>query len=315
MPSNPDPLPSPIVSHVLPESSRVRQVVIGTGIIVVCGALIIALALLRQLPGFAGEFFGKIAGMLSTPLIMEGAIGLLGFLALLTFNHIRRLREGDDFVTLDVPETDFPLGDGAAASGGSGMFIVLEGIDGTGKSTHVARLAEWFRNQGREAVTSFEPTRGPWGNKLRESASSGRLSPDEELELFLKDRREHVEQLIRPSLEAGKVVILDRYYFSTMAYQGARGIDIHDIRARNEAFAPKPDHLFILDLDVDTALARIGARGDTANEFEKREALQKCREIFLSLTAEPFAHLVDASQSLDAVQEQIRSCLGAIKAE
>lgn len=189
------------------------------------------------------------------------------------------------------------------------MFIVLEGIDGTGKSTQARRLAEWFRSRGREVVTSREPTDGPWGTRLRESAAAGRLSADEELRYFLKDRRQHVDELIRPSLEAGKVVILDRYYFSTMAYQGARGFDPGEIRIKNEAFAPVPDHLFILDLDVDTALERVGARGDTANEFERRDALQKCREIFLTLRDEPFAHVVDTSGGLEQVQAEIRGKL------
>lgn len=190
------------------------------------------------------------------------------------------------------------------------MFIVLEGIDGTGKSTQTGLLADWLREQGREVVLSREPTDGPFGRQLRESAATGRLAPEEELELFLKDRQEHVETLIAPALAAGKVVILDRYYFSTMAYQGARGFDPAEIRRRNEEFAPLPDHLFLLDLDLDTALGRIGTRGDTANEFEQRDALAKCREIFLSLTDEPFAHLIDSNAPLDEVQRRIRACLG-----
>ncbi|MFC7336379.1 dTMP kinase [Haloferula chungangensis] len=189
------------------------------------------------------------------------------------------------------------------------MFIVLEGIDGTGKSTQCQLLADWFREQGREVVTSREPTDGPWGSKLRQSAATGRLSPEDELDYFLKDRSQHVEELIKPSLEAGKVVILDRYYFSTMAYQGSRGFDPTEIRQKNEAFAPIPDHLFILDLDVDTAHSRIGGRGDSANEFEKRDSLQKCRDIFLSLTGEPFVHLIDSHGTLEDVQKAIRAVL------
>jgi dTMP kinase len=181
------------------------------------------------------------------------------------------------------------------------MFIVIEGIDGTGKSTQAQRLAEFFRAKGREVVLDYEPTRGPHGMKLRASLTEGRFPPEEELELFLADRREHVEQVIKPSLAAGKVVILDRYYFSNMAYQGATGFDPLEIRRRNEAFAPPPDLLFILDLDVDTALHRIGARGDTANEFEKRESLERCREIFLSLKDEPFARVIDVSGSPEDV--------------
>jgi dTMP kinase len=187
-----------------------------------------------------------------------------------------------------------------------GLFIVLEGIDGTGKSTQARLLADWFRQQGREVVASREPTDGPWGSKLRATAATGRLPAEDELDLLLRDRRDHVAQVIAPALAAGKVVILDRYYFSTMAYQGSRGMDPAEIRRQNEAFAPVPDLLFILDLDVDTALSRIGGRGDTANEFEKHESLAKCRAIFLTLVGEPFVHLISTGQGADAVQARLR---------
>jgi dTMP kinase len=186
-----------------------------------------------------------------------------------------------------------------------GLFIVIEGIDGTGKSTQAKRLGEWFTAQGREVVLSREPTNQPWGKKLRESAATGRLSPQDELDYFLKDRRQHVEELILPSLAAGKVVILDRYYFSTMAYQGIRGFDPTEIRRKNEEFAPRPDRLIILDLDVDSALARIGSRGDNANEFEQRDSLACCREIFLSLQGESFTRVIPSGGSLDDVTQQI----------
>ena len=192
-----------------------------------------------------------------------------------------------------------------------GLFIVIEGIDGTGKSTQSKRLAEWFRSRGREVVLSREPTDGPWGKKLRESATTGRLSAEEELECFLNDRREHVEMSIKPALAEGKVVILDRYYFSTMAYQGARGFDPSEIRRRNEAFAPQPDLLLILDLSVESAHGRIGARGDTANEFEQCDTLSRCREIFLSLRDEPFACVIDAEPSLNEVTADILSVVTA----
>lgn len=187
----------------------------------------------------------------------------------------------------------------------AGLFIVIEGIDGTGKSTQAKRLGEWFTSQGREVVLSREPTAGPWGQKVRESAATGRLSPEDELQYFLNDRLQHVEELIKPSLAAGKVVILDRYYFSTMAYQGARGFDPNEIRRKNELFAPVPDLLLIMDLDVDTALTRIGARGDTANEFEQRDNLTRCREIFLSLQNEPFARVICSNGTLDEVAKRV----------
>jgi len=186
-----------------------------------------------------------------------------------------------------------------------GYLIVLEGIDGTGKSTQARLLGDHLRGQGREVVLSREPTDGPHGRQLRESATAGRLSAEEELGLFLSDRREHVETLIRPALEAGKIVILDRYYFSTMAYQGARGFDPEEIRRANEAFAPPPDLLLVLDLPLDTALARIGVRDGAVNEFERREGLARCREIFRSVEA-PCVRVIDAGQSVQAIQAAIR---------
>jgi dTMP kinase len=186
-----------------------------------------------------------------------------------------------------------------------GLFIVIEGIDGTGKSTQAKRLGEWFTTQGRDVVLSREPTAGPWGQKVRESAATGRLSPEDELQYFLNDRLQHVDELIKPSLAEGKVVILDRYYFSTMAYQGSRGFNPQEIRRKNELFAPSPDLLLIMDLDVDTALTRIGARGDTANEFEQRDNLERCREIFLSLRNEPFVRVVPSDGTLDEVAKRV----------
>src|SRR5207302_10040024 len=118
-----------------------------------------------------------------------------------------------------------------------GWLVVVEGIDGAGKSTVVRRLAEHCAARGLACVTSGEPTRGPWGMRLRQSMSEGRLSLEEELELFLKDRAEHVAKVICPSLAAGKVVVLDRYYLSTAAYQGARGADPGKILETNERFA------------------------------------------------------------------------------
>jgi len=193
-----------------------------------------------------------------------------------------------------------------------GILIVIEGIDGTGKSTQARMLEEWMLGRGRSVVRDREPTDGPWGKRLRESAATGRLSPEDELEYFLRDRQEHVEKMIAPSLAAGTDVILDRYYFSTMAYQGARGFDPAEIRSRNEAFAPLPDLLLILELPVDAAISRIGVRGDSANEFEKRENLERCRDIFLSLAGEPFAHVIPSDCGIDEVQAKLRAVVGGM---
>ena len=187
-----------------------------------------------------------------------------------------------------------------------GFIVAFEGIDGSGKTTHSRLLAEWLVEKGHEVLVEHEPTQGPWGRKLRESGSSGRLSPQQELDYFIEDRKQHVTEVILPAVSSGKNVVLDRYYFSNMAYQGTRGLDIDEIRRINEEFAPKPDLLLILDIEVDEALARIGARGDIANEFEKKENLERCREIFLSLAKESFVEIIPTKTSSDEVESEIR---------
>ncbi|MGJ8725147.1 MAG: dTMP kinase [Roseibacillus sp.] len=185
-----------------------------------------------------------------------------------------------------------------------GSLIIFEGIDGTGKSTQLQLLAKVLEEQGEVVVTSREPTTGPFGQKLRASMSEGRLSPKEELALFHDDRRDHVEHLILPALAAGKVVLLDRYYFSTMAYQGARGFDPKKIREENESFAPIPDHVFLLEVPVEVALERIGDRDGSGNTFEQEENLCACDAIFKSID-EPYIHRVDANQAPEAIHTDI----------
>ena len=193
-----------------------------------------------------------------------------------------------------------------------GWLVVLEGIDGSGKSTVLRRLAEYCASRGLDAVVSSEPTRGQWGMKLRQSMTDGRLTLDEELALFLKDRAEHVETLIRPALEAGKVALLDRYYFSTAAYQGARGVEPEKILVENEKFAPEPDLVILLDFDPAAGLDRIRARGDAPNHFEQLEQLQQVRQIFLTLDR-ACIRKVDAAQPADAVgRECVRLLEGAL---
>src|SRR5262249_2995513 len=123
-----------------------------------------------------------------------------------------------------------------------GLFIVFEGVDGAGKTTQLRLLDECLRREGYDVVCLKQPTEGTGGTKLRDLAHHGRepVSPAPELEWFIQDRREDVEQNIRPALACGQIVLLDRYYFSTIAYQGALQLDPEEIRVRNQAFAPPP---------------------------------------------------------------------------
>jgi dTMP kinase len=189
----------------------------------------------------------------------------------------------------------------------SGFLLVIEGIDGAGKSTLQRRLADWCRQQRLSVVTSREPTDGPYGRALRDSARTGRLAIDEELELFLKDRRQHVQTVIQPALTLGDVVILDRYYFSTAAYQGARGLDPLEILRANEAFAPTPDLVLLLDIDPMRGHARIGQRSDTPDDFEGAAYLAEVRRIFLSLDR-PFIQRIDATRDAELVCGDAIAC-------
>jgi dTMP kinase len=191
-----------------------------------------------------------------------------------------------------------------------GILVALEGIDGAGKTTQARELAAALSRANVPFVTTKEPTGGPWGVKIRSSAQTGRMPIQEELAAFLADRREHIADLINPALEAGKVVIIDRYYPSTVAYQGARGLDPDELLRAN-AFAPKPDILLILDVAPQVGLARVRSRGDVADLFEKEDELARAREIFLRLAGDPQTHVLDATQPLETITNTVQGIVGA----
>lgn len=190
----------------------------------------------------------------------------------------------------------------------SGVLVVFEGIDGAGKTTQAAALAQRLSGLGIDVVTSKEPTNGPWGTKLRASAQTGRLPPDEELAAFVADRKEHVSSLIQPALQAGKVVIVDRYYYSTAAYQGVRGMDPDEIVRENETFAPRPHLLVILDVPPKVGVERIRTRGDEANLFEREADLEKSGAIFGAMRGDHVLH-VDGAKSVSEVSLAIFQAL------
>lgn len=190
-----------------------------------------------------------------------------------------------------------------------GSLIVFEGIDGTGKSTQIQLLARYLRGIGLEVVTDFEPTRGEWGMKVRNAAASGtRLSLEEEINCLLQDRREHVRTLIEPALAAGKWVLLDRYYLSMMAYQGASGVNVEEIREMNEAFAPMPDAAFWLDIPVEMSLERMNARGNGQDAFENEPFLMEVARMYSNMEM-PWLHRIEADGSIAETQSRIREVL------
>jgi dTMP kinase len=165
----------------------------------------------------------------------------------------------------------------------AGYLIAVEGIDGTGKSTLCSALGEWLAARDIDHTLSREPTDGPFGRRIREIARGDRdgTTLEEELRLFVEDRKQHVADVILPNLRAGRVVVLDRYFYSTIAYQGARGADASSILDLHRPFAPLPDLLVILRLDVPAALHRIRhARGSAPDAFEGEAYLKRVAALF-----------------------------------
>ena len=193
-----------------------------------------------------------------------------------------------------------------------GLLIVFEGLDGAGKTTQLALLGEYLTSRGHAVVCLHEPTDGPWGQMLRRLMREGRggVTPETELEWFLNDRREHVDQQIRPALERKEIVLLDRYFFSTMAYQGALGHDPRDIQVRNQAFAPLPDLLLLLDLPPDVGWQRLNQRG-VPSHFERLDYLKQVAQIFDAMDF-PYLRRIKADQEPEAVQSQIRDEVQAL---
>ena len=193
--------------------------------------------------------------------------------------------------------------------GKRGVLLALEGIDGCGKSTQAELLASALRERGLEVVLTCEPTDSPLGQQIREyfQGPTRYLSPKEELNLFMADRREHVEEVIDPALAEGKIVITDRYYYSSVAYQGALGLDPDRILAQNEILAVRPDLTVILTLPVAQALARLSKTPQRARQVSEDLAyLERVATIYAGLQG-PHLHHLDASAPPRAVHDALLS--------
>ena len=194
------------------------------------------------------------------------------------------------------------------------MLINLEGIDGCGKSTQSKLLVKKFEENNEKIIILKEPTNGKYGKMLWEMLSGKRKATTEQiLDLFVMDRKEHVKNKINPALNEGKIVLMDRYYYSTMAYQAAAGIDVNRIRKDNE-FAPKPDIVLIFDLPADLAMKRV--RGHSvADVFEKEEHLEKVREAYLNLENDPLVRIIDSTRTPEEIFEEVWKLVSEVKNE
>ncbi len=193
------------------------------------------------------------------------------------------------------------------------MFVTFEGPEGAGKSTILKLAAEALRAQGREVVTTREPGDGPLGPQIRQLILHGEaMDPRTELFLFLADRAQHTESLIKPALEAGKTVLCDRYADSTVVYQGvARGLGREFLQELN-SFATgglKPDLTILFDLDPEIGLAR--QEGKDRLDSEPLEFHRRVRAGFLEVAAEEPDRwrIVDASRSKEEVLASVLEIL------
>jgi dTMP kinase len=188
---------------------------------------------------------------------------------------------------------------------GHGKLIVFEGIDGCGKTTQLQLLADVLTDQGLPVISTREPTEGPFGQKIRKLYQNREsVSRRTELELFINDRREHVQELLGPSIAAGKIILCDRYVLSTVAYQGAAGMDVDEIFLLND-FAPSPDLALLFQIQPDTSIARItDNRQESLNDFEQADALAKVAKIFDALDL-PYIRKIDASGTIATVHQAV----------
>ena len=205
------------------------------------------------------------------------------------------------------------------------MFITLEGIEGSGKTTQIKNIVEFLENKGYDCVVTREPGGTKIGEKIRSillDPENRNMEPACELLLYFSDRVQHIKELINPALSEGKTIICDRFFDATLVYQGyARGLSIDLIIKLHEmiAYGLKPDITILLDLLPEIGLSRAweqidnGSRSGGETRFEKETLLfhEKIRAGYLELARlEPKRfRVIDASKNKDQVKQQIINAL------
>ena len=195
-----------------------------------------------------------------------------------------------------------------------GKFIVIEGIDASGKGTIAMLMAGYLHDKipKEKILVTFEPTQGKYGAEIRKilkKESNPKKNAERCLRLYVEDRKEHIKNVILPALKEGKIVICDRYKYSTVAYQNAQGVPIKKIIKMHKGM-PKPDLVIILDVDPEIAIKRIvkDRKRKDFDKFEKKEFLALVREKFL-LMPQIFPNenikIVDASQPAEVTFSKI----------
>lgn len=199
----------------------------------------------------------------------------------------------------------------------AGLFVSLEGIDGSGKSTQGRKLAESLRARGHAVTLTREPGGSPGAEEIRRLVLEGdvdRWSAETEILLFTAARRDHLEKTIRPALDRGEIVITDRFADSTRIFQGITRGDLSDTVDRLHALmiGVEPDLTLLFDLDPSVGLSRAHARAGSELRFEDMGLAfqEKARTGFLALAARhPRFRVIDADGDADAVAARVLSAL------
>lgn len=192
-----------------------------------------------------------------------------------------------------------------------GKFIVFEGLDGSGQSTQAGLLKDFLLEKGNEVVLTKEPTLdSESGRKIRKVLDKELdISSKELQELFAQDRKEHLENTIIPALKQGKIVISDRYFFSSFAYGAANGLDLEWLIQINNLFL-LPNITFLLEVKPETCIERIEGRGLEKTLFEKKEKLEKTWETYKILPGRfENVYLINGERSIDEVFKEIKEIL------
>lgn len=192
-----------------------------------------------------------------------------------------------------------------------GLFITFEGADGCGKTTQIELLDKYLSNKGYQTLLTREPGAKGLGTKLREILLNydGEVSSKCESFLFLADRAQHIDCIIKPALAEGKIVLCDRHTDSTVAYQGyGRGLDINQINMLNNIATGglKPDLTIVFDIDVETSMQRVGKEKDRM-ESAGVEFFNKVRQGYLEISKhEPNrVKVIDSSDTIENIQKHV----------
>lgn len=199
-----------------------------------------------------------------------------------------------------------------------GLFITFEGADGCGKTTQIKLAAEYLKNKGYDVILTREPGAKGLGEQLREILLNydGIVSDRCESFLFLADRAQHIDTIVVPAVDAGKIVLCDRHIDSTVAYQGyGRGQDIEQINKLNMIATNnrKPDLTIVFDIDVETSMSRVGSEKDRM-ESSGTEFFNKVRHGYLEIAKqEPQrVRVLDAAKSIEEIHEGVIKLINSL---